>query len=169
VGADEEFAEFYRRSSDGCLRAVLACGIERGLAEEVVAEAYARAYSRWPAVSGHPSPQGWVVRTALNVATSRWRRTRREVSAESLPQGTAPPVAAAAEGRLPDPELAQQLAKLPPRQRQVIALRILLDLDTAATASALGIAESTVGVHLHRALSTLRARMVAAADERSSR
>jgi RNA polymerase sigma-70 factor (ECF subfamily) len=48
------------------------------------------------------------------------------------------------------------LARLPERQRQVIALRIFLDLDTAATAQVLGIAPGTVTAHLSRALSALR-------------
>jgi RNA polymerase sigma-70 factor (ECF subfamily) len=38
----------------------------------------------------------------------------------------------------------------------VIALRLLLDLDTETTARVLGISGGTVGVHLHRALDALR-------------
>lgn len=49
------------------------------------------------------------------------------------------------------------MAGLPQRQRQVVALRIFLDLDTAATADVLGIAEGTVTAHLHRAMTALRA------------
>jgi len=45
---------------------------------------------------------------------------------------------------------------LPERQRQVIGLRLLLDLSTEQTAEALGVAPGTVTAHLHRALSSLR-------------
>ena len=38
----------------------------------------------------------------------------------------------------------------------MIALRLLLDLDTETTAQMLGISPGTVGVHLHRAIATLR-------------
>jgi RNA polymerase sigma-70 factor (ECF subfamily) len=48
------------------------------------------------------------------------------------------------------------LRRLPVRQRQVVALRLLLDLDTATTAEMLGMSGSTVATHLHRALATLR-------------
>jgi RNA polymerase sigma factor (sigma-70 family) len=48
------------------------------------------------------------------------------------------------------------LARLPARQRQVIALRLILDLDTSGTAKALGIRPNTVMVHMARALATLR-------------
>ena len=43
------------------------------------------------------------------------------------------------------------------RQRQVVALRIFLDLDTAHTADVLGIAPGTVTAHLARARAALRA------------
>ncbi len=48
------------------------------------------------------------------------------------------------------------LLRLPARQRQVVALRLFLDLDTARTAEVLGIAPSTVKAHLARALAALR-------------
>jgi DNA-directed RNA polymerase specialized sigma24 family protein len=46
--------------------------------------------------------------------------------------------------------------RLPARQRQVIALRLILDLDTARTAEVLGIAPGTVMAHLGRAMAALR-------------
>jgi RNA polymerase sigma-70 factor (ECF subfamily) len=48
------------------------------------------------------------------------------------------------------------LRGLPTRQRQVIALRIFMDLDTARTAEVLGIAPGTVRAHLSRAIDALR-------------
>jgi DNA-directed RNA polymerase specialized sigma24 family protein len=58
---------------------------------------------------------------------------------------------------LPDAALMDALRQLPVRQREVVALRIFLDLDTATTADALGIAPGTVTAHLARATSALRA------------
>ena len=49
-----------------------------------------------------------------------------------------------------------KVLRLPDRQRQVVALRLFLDLDTAQTASVLGIAAGTVTAHLARAIATLR-------------
>jgi DNA-directed RNA polymerase specialized sigma24 family protein len=48
------------------------------------------------------------------------------------------------------------LMRLPARQRQVIALRLLLDLDTARAAEVLGIAPNTVRAHMTLALAALR-------------
>jgi RNA polymerase sigma-70 factor (ECF subfamily) len=59
------------------------------------------------------------------------------------------------------------LMTLPTRQRQVIALRIFLDLDSRATARTLGIAEGTVTAHLARATKTLRARLTPVAEQES--
>jgi RNA polymerase sigma-70 factor (ECF subfamily) len=58
-----------------------------------------------------------------------------------------------------DPEIMAALAGLPERQRQVIALRIFVDMDTAGTAQTLGIAPGTVTAHLARAIAALRTQL----------
>jgi DNA-directed RNA polymerase specialized sigma24 family protein len=55
---------------------------DRDVAQELVAEAFARAWASWRTVSEHPAPKAWVVRTALNANISRWRR-RFAVSREA--------------------------------------------------------------------------------------
>jgi RNA polymerase sigma factor (sigma-70 family) len=150
-----DFAEFYRTSADECLRTVLASVGDRHAAQELVDEAFARACASWRTVSKHPAPKAWVVRTALNVNISRWRRHRREISVADPAAGTHPQAAEDA-GSLVDPRIMAALMRLPARQRQVVALRLFLDLDTARTAEVLSIAPSTVKAHLARALAALR-------------
>src|SRR2546422_1053851 len=60
-----EFTEFYKSNRDRCLRAVLAGTGDRQLAEDLVAEAFTRAWMSWHKVRRHPVPSAWVVRTAL--------------------------------------------------------------------------------------------------------
>jgi RNA polymerase sigma factor (sigma-70 family) len=151
-----DFAEFYRSSRDECLRAVLVIVGDQDSAQEIVAEAFARAWASWRAVSGHPAPGAWVVRTALNVNVSRWRRLHREVPVPDLAVLADTPAAAAGAQHPVDPRVMAALARLPARPRQVIALRLILDLDTSGTAKALGIRPNTVMVHMARALATLR-------------
>ena len=55
-----------------------------------------------------------------------------------------------------DPRIMAAIQRLPVRQRQVIALRLILDLDTSGTARVLGIKPNTVMAHMARALATLR-------------
>lgn len=59
-----------------------------------------------------------------------------------------------------DPVLLAVLRRLPRRQREVVVLRVFLDLDVRTTAAALGIAEGTVSAHLSRAVATVRGHLV---------
>jgi DNA-directed RNA polymerase specialized sigma24 family protein len=169
VRAHEDFASFYHETRDRCLRAVYASTGDVHRADDLVAEAYARALAQWPKVSRHPAPAAWIVRTALNLHVSWWRRRRREyaigLSHGDVDQLDAMALASPGYGvgggfrygeALPDPALLRMLRSLPRRQREVVVLRILLDLDTAATARELGLAQGTVKVHLSRALAVLR-------------
>jgi RNA polymerase sigma factor (sigma-70 family) len=146
-----EFAEFYESARDDCLRIVLLNVGDRQLAEELVAEAFTRAWMSWRKVRGLQSPRAWVVRVALNVNVSQWRRHRREVALGQHDSAIAADQDTAMSG-----ELATALRRLPLRQREVVTLRLLLDLDTKTTAALLGMAPGTVGAHLHKAVATLR-------------
>jgi RNA polymerase sigma factor (sigma-70 family) len=151
-----DFAEFYRRSRDGCLRSVLISVGDQDTAQELVAEAFARAYASWRTVSRHPAPAAWVVRTALNAHVSWWRRGRREVSVPDPGTVADLPAVDGMAGSLVDRQVRAALMRLPARQRQVVALRLLLDLDTSRTAEVLGITPNTVMAHMARALAALR-------------
>jgi RNA polymerase sigma factor (sigma-70 family) len=147
----QDFSDFYGAQKDRVFRVVLAAGGRHAVAEDAVAEAFARAFARWSTVRTHGNPSAWVMLTALNVQRSWWRRVRREVS-QAVPDqmtdtGMTPEVPV---------HLRRSVAALPRRQREVLALRILGDLSPAETADLLGIAVGTVGVHLSRALTTLR-------------
>ena len=162
------FAEFYRRSRDDCLRAVLVSVGDQDTAQDLVDEAFARACSSWRTVSRHPAPQAWVVRTALNVNISRWRRRRREVSVADPSTVVNLPAAQEASESLVDPGIMAALLRLPARQREVIALRVFVDLDTARTAQMLGITPSAVKAHLARAIATLRGDLTRTQQQESS-
>jgi RNA polymerase sigma-70 factor (sigma-E family) len=146
-----EFADFFQASWEPCLRALVAVVGSPALAEDQVAEAFARAWASWPKLRRHPAPQAWVVRTALNTGASWWRRRRRELplADHDLTAGGDP------DGGL-DATLLTAIWRLPRRQREVIALRIFLDLDTATIARQLGIEAGTVRMHLSRGVTALR-------------
>jgi DNA-directed RNA polymerase specialized sigma24 family protein len=159
----DEFTDFYRASWNPCLQAVLASGEDLQSAEDLVAEAFARAWASWPQLRGHPAPRAWVVRTALNTRVSWWRRRWRELPLAD-PRLALP-------GDFPDLidiDLLAAIRRLPIRQRQIIALRILADLDTETTSQQLGIAPGTVRAHLSRAVHTLRQEMLPYDDKKES-
>ncbi|GAB3951816.1 sigma factor-like helix-turn-helix DNA-binding protein [Micromonospora vulcania] len=124
-----------------------------------MAEAFTRAWMSWRKVSRHPAPHAWVVRTALNLRVSAWRRRRREVALDGHDVVVGPDSAGV------DATLMAALRRLPARQREVIALRAFLDLDTQTTAQVLGIAAGTVTAHLSRAVAALRGQLVSAESQ----
>jgi RNA polymerase sigma-70 factor (sigma-E family) len=146
----EEFGAFYASHKDRCLRAAIASGVDPGRAEDAVSEAFARAWAQWRTVRNARSPAAWVVRTAVNADISWWRKRRREVGPPEDVRGDHPDL----DGRR---DLIAAVRRLPKRQREVVALRYILDLDTTTTAAALDISAGTVSAHLHQALATLRA------------
>ena len=146
---DSEFEAFYATAKDDCFRALLATVASADEADDLLAEAFTRALSAWDDVRLHPRPEAWVVRTALNLHRDRWRRSsrqrRRMARVDEVPFSA--PL---------DSSLLAAVRALPDRQREVVALRVLLDLSAEQTAEVLGIEVGTVGTHLRRALATLR-------------
>jgi RNA polymerase sigma factor (sigma-70 family) len=151
-----DFTEFYRRSADECLRTVLVSVGDLDTAQDLVDEAFARAWASWRTVSRHPAPAAWVVRTALNANISRWRRRRREVSVPDPGAVAAAATVGWSADSAMDPMIVAALMRLTARQRQVVGLRLILDLDTGRTAEMLGLAPGTVMAHLGRAMAALR-------------
>jgi RNA polymerase sigma factor (sigma-70 family) len=155
------FEQFYLASRDSCLRAVMGTGVNPWDAEDSVAEAFARAWASWRKVSRHPAPRAWVVRTALNANISRWRGTRRETALHGYDRACVDHVDDL------DRDPLARINGLPLRQREVIALRVFLDLDVSQTAATLGMAPGTVTAHMARAAATLRSQLAAAPPARS--
>jgi RNA polymerase sigma factor (sigma-70 family) len=151
------FAEFFGASWDPCLRAVAASTGSMTLAEDQVAEAFARAWASWHKLRHHPAPRAWVVRTALNAGASWWHKRSKETPLASHD-------VAADGGRETglDSAVLAALRRLPARQREVIVLRVFLDLDIDTTARELGIAPGTVRAHLSRAMTALRNELASA-------
>jgi DNA-directed RNA polymerase specialized sigma24 family protein len=92
-----------------------------------------------------------VVRTAANAGVSRWRRRARE-----LPLVDHDVAAPGPSGTGLDVVVLAALRRLPARQREVIVLRVFLDLDIETTARQLAIAPGTVRAHFSRAMTALR-------------
>jgi RNA polymerase sigma factor (sigma-70 family) len=155
-----EFAEFFASSWDPCLRVVAASTGNMTLAEDQTAEAFARAWASWNKVSNHPAPRAWVVRTALNAGASWWHRRSKETALASHDIASAD----GQENGL-DTAVLTALRRLPARQREVIVLRVFLDLDIDTTARELGLAAGTVRAHLSRAMTALRNELAATAME----
>jgi RNA polymerase sigma-70 factor (ECF subfamily) len=127
---------------------------DRSLAEDLVADTFEKALRSWRRFDARRgSARTWLCQiartTALDWFRAEDRRKRREERA-ATPEHVD---ASFAEGLSPDLEAA--LAGLSAGEREVIALRILLELDGDEAARVLGISPTAVSTRLSRALKKL--------------
>ena len=131
------------------------------LAEDLTGETFETALRRWRKFDpGRGTPRAWLLAiarsTALDWFRAEARRRRREERAEAgEPRGGGEHTF----GEGFSPELEEGLRLLTAGEREVIALRVVLELDGEATARLLDITETAVSTRLHRALAKLEERM----------
>jgi RNA polymerase sigma-70 factor (ECF subfamily) len=140
------FESWYRAEHPKVLAALAVVARDPDLAQEVAAEAFARALQRWERVGQMDSPGGWTYRVALNVLR---RRARRAALERRLLPHLAPPAAITVPAYAV--EVWQVVTGLAPRMRTAVALRYLGGLTEAQIADAMGIAPGTVAATLHEA------------------
>jgi RNA polymerase sigma-70 factor (ECF subfamily) len=116
-------------------------------AEDAVAEALARAWERSDRGEPIENLPAWVMRTALNLARSRWRKLRTEATTRRRIAHSAE-VADPVDERL---DIERALVGLSRREREVTVLRYYLCLDVVEIAAALGVSGGTVKTLLFRA------------------
>lgn len=153
---DEEFRAFYERMHDRALRTARRLIGNEAVAEDLSAEALARAYARWGQVRSHPNPDAWLLRVVGNLAIDHVRKERRA--------GPQPRAEIAAADRPDDDavlrvDLARAVHKLSNRQQEVVVMRYLVDLSEDQVASSLGMSTGSVKTHLSRASGRLRDHM----------
>lgn len=140
------FDEFYRETSVRMLRYGYALTGDLAEAQDVVQEAYTRAWRQWRTVVRHPAPEGWVRLVVARLATDRWRRLsgwRAAVRRAGPPEPAAPPSENAV-------LVTAALRQLPAHLRQALALHYLFDLPVAQIAAETGRPIGTVTSWLHR-------------------
>jgi RNA polymerase sigma-70 factor (ECF subfamily) len=148
---DPAFDDFYRASSRRMLKYAYGMVGDAGNAQDIVQEAYIRAWRHWSTINRYEHPETWVRLVVSRLATDWWRRLavrRRFALAERGPD----PVPAPSETTV---MLVSALRQLPPRQRQAFCLHHVLDLSVGDIARELGVAEGTVKSWLFRARASL--------------
>jgi RNA polymerase sigma factor (sigma-70 family) len=131
---------------------------DRAAAEDLAAETFEKAFRTWRRFDPRRgSPRTWLCQiartTALDWFRAEARRRRREETyardlehADELVDG------------LPGP-LEEAVRELAPAEREVVALRVLLELDGPSAARVLGISQTACSTRLSRALKKLEERI----------
>jgi RNA polymerase sigma-70 factor, ECF subfamily len=138
-------------------------------AEDVMQEAYVRAFRELASFRGEARFATWLTRIACHEALARARKRRRLVPIGGGEPPDPPAVTRGPEREMENRELHAALREaveiLPDPLRAVFCLREIEGLSTEQTADALGLTLENVRVRLHRAKRSLRQRL----DERIGR
>ena len=136
-------------------------------AEDVMQDAYVRAYAHLDQFAGRAAFSTWLTKIAVYEAYARLRRSSRFGAVETPSEegeGDAPPEMAS-DDRDPERQMFDQeirtlleaaIDALPADYRSVFTLREVEGLDTAETARCLGVSDDVVKTRLHRARARIR-------------
>jgi RNA polymerase sigma-70 factor (sigma-E family) len=157
--ADTAVAELYAAHYRRLVRLSVLLVRDVGTAEEVVQDAFVAMHGRWGRLRDPDNALAYLRQAVVNRSRSvlRHRGVVARHEAAHPPETTAGPaadealLAAERRGRVLD-----ALRDLPPRQREVLALRYYLDLSEADIAATLGISRGAVKSHASRGAAALR-------------
>ncbi|GAA2367653.1 RNA polymerase sigma24 factor [Catellatospora methionotrophica] len=149
------FDEYLTNCLPTLLRYATVVTCDPHLAQDVVQEVLARAQPRWQRICAMEQPGAYLKRMVLNEFLTLRRRlaARRPALLPRDALAVADPAAAVIERQ----HLLWHIARLPPRQRAVIALRFYEDLTDIEIATLLECRLGTVRSLSSRAIATLRA------------
>jgi RNA polymerase sigma-70 factor (ECF subfamily) len=140
-----------RRHNERLYRVARAVVHDEHEAEDVVQEAYVRAFTGLARFRGEASLATWLTRIAFHEALRRRRRQRlaaRHQQSHTLTDDTDTPPMERTEHTA---ELARAVDTLPDSLRPIVMLRLVQGLSTRETAESLRLSEASVKVGLHRA------------------
>ena len=145
-------------------------------AEDVMQDAYVRAYEHLHQFAGKAAFSTWLTRIAIHEALARKRRRGRQEELDALPMNgesmsimkSSDPTPEATTANSQARELLEQaIERLPETYRTVVVLREVEDMSVAETASSLGVTEAVVKTRLHRAHAMLRKELYSRAKDRA--
>ena len=156
------FAAVAEAELDSVHRYLLFLTGDRSLAEDLTGETFEKAFRIWRRFDPRRgSARTWLCQIARTAALDHFRsedrRRRREdrFARERVESGDPPAVPG---------ELGAALGRLSPAEREVVALRVLLEFDGPSTARLLGISRTACSTRLSRALKRLEELMRDACD-----
>jgi RNA polymerase sigma-70 factor (ECF subfamily) len=176
AGETQLFELIIRRHNQRIYRAARAILRDDAEAEDVMQDAYVRAYAHLHEFEGRAHFSTWLTRIAVHEALARLRRRRRfqpidAGSQETQSMPTAPrstPEQQASDGEIRT-VVEKAIDSLPDDFRSVFVLRAVEEMSGAETAECLGIPEETVKTRLHRARARLQETLLQALEPAAPR
>lgn len=167
AGERSTFEIVMRRYNQRLYRVVRAILRNDSEAEDVMQDAYVRAYEHLDQFAGRAKFSTWLTRIAVHEALTRQRRANRYQELDPMSEGDGgDPMDGLASMALNPEEQASNsqirglledaVEKLPDAYRTVFMLRDVEEMSTTDTANVLEITEENVKVRLHRARALLR-------------
>src|SRR6266849_7683357 len=156
-GDEADFECLYQTSYGKILGTLTAMLGDRAAAEDCAQDAFERAYKKWNTWKPIAPAEAWVHRIAINAGVSYQRKMRLREVGEVIRRIGRPELAPDPQNLVERRDLAEALAKLPPKQAAAIVLRHYHGYTNRAIAQALGIPERTVASRLAMAKNRLRA------------
>ena len=174
AGETPLFEILMRRYNQRLYRAALAILGNDAEAEDVLQDAYVRAYQHLHQFEGRAQFSTWLTRIAVNEALARARRRNRNISLDDPIKPGGDPLMSSFAASDPNPEQQASQAELgrvletailtiPEKYRAVLILRDVENMTTAEVATTLNLTEENVKVRLHRARALVRKQLHALA------
>ncbi|MDZ4673248.1 MAG: sigma-70 family RNA polymerase sigma factor [Gemmatimonadota bacterium] len=162
TGDESAAGVLVRRYSPGMARYVYGLGAPPSDVDDILQEAFFRAFKAIHTFRGDSSFRGWLFRIAANAARDLHRRGRRRGVVLSIDDHEIPDVAdpsGEAEASEAEDALNGALGLLPPKQRDVFLLRAQQGLPYDEIAVTLGTTPGAARVHYHHAVKRLKEAM----------
>jgi RNA polymerase sigma-70 factor, ECF subfamily len=155
------FAEVAADHLDAVYRYLVYLTGDRSAAEDLAAETFEKAFRSWRRFDPRRgTPRTWLCRIARTVAIDWFRaESRRRRREDTYTREFAHTTDGALFGGELSAPLEQALRELSPAEREVVALRVLLELDGPSAARVLGISRTACSTLLSRALQRLEERI----------
>ena len=173
-GDTAAFELLMRRHNQRLYRTARAILRDDAEAEDVMQEAYVRAYEHLDQFAGRAKFSTWLTRIAVHEALARVRRRGRFEAIETMVESGGETMTFASHAPSPEQQavsaqssslLEAAILDLPDGYRSVLMMRDIEELDTSETAQCLGLSEENVKVRLHRARALLRRELYAKAGK----
>ena len=159
-GATPSFAAITEELLDDVYGYLLYLTKNWAVAEDLTGETFETALRKWRRFDpARGTPRAWLLAIARSTALDWFRADQRRRRREERAGVAERPNGVATFGEGFSAELAESLQALSAGEREVVALRVVLDLDGEEAARLLGITPTAVSTRLSRALSKLEERM----------